>query len=92
MLTRTSLALLSSLSLASSAIVVKPRQSVTIPPECDVIPTWEVTTFSWFNSSQNLDCANEVDVRKSLDYPPNPQNRHPPLPKRGGGKEEKLFC
>ncbi|TEY86491.1 hypothetical protein BOTCAL_0007g00180 [Botryotinia calthae] len=38
------------------------RQSVTPPPECDVIPTWEVTEFSWFNSTHNLDCVNQVNV------------------------------
>ncbi|ATZ45909.1 hypothetical protein BCIN_01g06060 [Botrytis cinerea B05.10] len=38
------------------------RQSVTPPPECDVIPTWEVTEFSWFNSTHNLDCVHQVNV------------------------------
>lgn len=77
MLTRTSLALLSSLSLVSSAVVVKPRQTVTIPEECNVIPAWEVTTFSWFNSSQNLDCVNQANVRKlphHIALPPPPSS------------------
>lgn len=31
---------------------------VTIPPGCESIPTSQTwTTFSWFNSSHNLDCA-----------------------------------
>ncbi|KAF7958717.1 hypothetical protein EAE96_002251 [Botrytis aclada] len=38
------------------------RQSVTPPPECDVIPTWEVTNFNWFNSTHNLDCVDQSNV------------------------------
>ncbi|TGO31133.1 hypothetical protein BPAE_0001g00270 [Botrytis paeoniae] len=41
---------------------LKTRQSVTPPPECDVIPTWEVTDFIWFNSTHNLDCVNQANV------------------------------
>ncbi|RAL62507.1 hypothetical protein DID88_005072 [Monilinia fructigena] len=25
-------------------------------------PTWEVTNFLWYNSSHNLDCANQINV------------------------------
>ncbi|KUI55260.1 hypothetical protein VP1G_02666 [Cytospora mali] len=54
--------LLTPLSLAAGSPPLSPRQSLTPPAECDVIPTWEVTTFNWFNSSDNLDCVSEVDV------------------------------
>lgn len=47
----------------ASASVLDPRDSIAIPPECDVIPAWQVTNFLWFNSSHNLDCVSEVDVR-----------------------------
>lgn len=47
-----------------SASPLQLRQAVTPPPECNVIPTWEVTQFRWFNSSQNLDCVHQVNVRK----------------------------
>ncbi|KAK7733314.1 hypothetical protein SLS53_008211 [Cytospora paraplurivora] len=57
----TLLILLSSLSLTTSS-ALNPRQSLTPPAACDVIPTWEVTSFSWHNTSDNLDCANESDV------------------------------
>jgi len=56
--------LFASLSVVSGSNLIQSRQSVTPPPECDVIPTWEVTNFLWFNSSDNLDCANPVNVRK----------------------------
>lgn len=70
----TAAALLFSLSLASSSPTshLSPRQAVTPPPECDVIPVWEVTSFQWFNSSHNLDCVNQVDVRESLPKTPRP--------------------
>ncbi|ROW17163.1 hypothetical protein VPNG_01318 [Cytospora leucostoma] len=55
------LILLSSLSLATSS-ALNPRQSLTPPAACDVIPTWEVTSFSWHNTSDNLDCADESGV------------------------------
>ncbi|KUI67213.1 hypothetical protein VM1G_03541 [Cytospora mali] len=54
--------LLTPLSLATGLPPLSPRRSLTPPAECDVIPTWEVTTFNWFNSSDNLDCVSEVDV------------------------------
>ncbi|KAK2611739.1 hypothetical protein N8I77_005063 [Diaporthe amygdali] len=47
---------LSFLSLTQGA------QSLTPPAECDVIPTWEVTSFNWFNSSNNLDCVTESNA------------------------------
>ncbi|KAF7877482.1 hypothetical protein EAF04_001159 [Stromatinia cepivora] len=50
------------LSVVSSSPLLQSVQSVTPPPECDVIPTWEVTNFIWFNSSHNLDCVHQVDV------------------------------
>jgi len=56
--------LFASLSVVSGFNLIQSRQSVTPPPECDVISTWEVTNFFWFNSSDNLDCANPVNVRK----------------------------
>lgn len=49
---------LSFLSLTQGA------QSLTPPAECDVIPTWEVTSFNWFNSSNNLDCVTASNARK----------------------------
>lgn len=54
------LLLFTSLSL-SAGINLHPRQSLTPPPECDVIPAWEVTSFSWFNSTHNLDCASGAE-------------------------------
>lgn len=54
--TATLLILLSSLSLTTCS-ALHPRQSLTPPAACDVIPTWEVTSFSWHNTSDNLDCA-----------------------------------
>ncbi|CAD6448247.1 5f45502a-fe6c-4381-baf5-fd308ebb828e [Sclerotinia trifoliorum] len=47
---------------STSSPLPESTQSVTPPPECDVIPTWEVTNFIWFNSSHNLDCVNQVDI------------------------------
>lgn len=38
------------------------RQEVVPPPECDVIPPWVVTTFSWYNSTHNLDCVTGPDI------------------------------
>ncbi|KAF3765721.1 hypothetical protein M406DRAFT_356027 [Cryphonectria parasitica EP155] len=57
----TAILLLSCLRL-SRAKFINHRQRLTPPPECDVIPVWEVTTFEWFNSSHNLDCADESNV------------------------------
>lgn len=53
--------------LASPSLATGPgfhprSQALTPPAECDVIPTWEVTAFNWFNSSDNLDCVTEADV------------------------------
>lgn len=53
------------LSLSEAAAILNARQAVTPPPECDVIPTWEVTSFNWFNSSNNLDCVTQSNARKS---------------------------
>lgn len=52
------------LSIVRGAVILNPRQSVTPPSECDVIPTWEVTSFNWFNSSNNLDCVTQSNARK----------------------------
>lgn len=56
--------LLPFLSLTRGAAILNARQGVTIPAECDVIPTWEVTSFNWFNSSNNLDCVTQSNARK----------------------------
>lgn len=56
--------LLPFLSLARCAAIINERQSLTPPAECDVIPTWEVTSFNWFNSSSNLDCVTQANARK----------------------------
>lgn len=56
--------LLPLLSLSQGAALLNERQSVTPPEECDVIPTWEVTSFNWFNSSSNLDCVTQSNARK----------------------------
>lgn len=56
------LILLPSLALATNSALLSPRQPLTPPPACDVIPAWEVTTFVWFNSTHNLDCVTEADV------------------------------
>lgn len=52
------------LSLTQGAAILNARQGVAIPAECDVIPTWEVTSFNWFNSSNNLDCVTQSNARK----------------------------
>lgn len=52
------------LSFVRSTAVLDTRQSLTPPSECDVIPTWEVTSFNWFNSSNNLDCVTQANSRK----------------------------
>lgn len=62
--------LISFLSLGEAAAILNARQGVTPPPECDVIPTWEVTSFNWFNSSNNLDCVTQANARKSEEYTP----------------------
>lgn len=54
------------LGLARGAAILDARLSVTPPTECDVIPTWEITSFNWFNSSDNLDCVTQANARKSL--------------------------
>lgn len=54
------------LSLARGAAIVNARQALTPPAECDVIPTWEVTSFNWFNSSSNLDCVTQANARKFM--------------------------
>ncbi|KAJ0120613.1 hypothetical protein J7T55_015343 [Diaporthe amygdali] len=54
--------LLSFLSLTQGTAILNARQSFTPPAECDVIPTWEVTSFNWFNSSNNLDCVTESNA------------------------------
>lgn len=61
----------SSLAVVSASGTIQSRQSITLPTECDVIPTWEMTNFRWFNSSSNLDCVTEVDVRKYSQVKPN---------------------
>lgn len=69
--TTSAMALFSTLSsLAASAVIVGPRDSIPIPPECDVIPAWEIASFSWFNSSQNLDCVSQNNVRTLRNIPP----------------------
>ncbi|KAH8787859.1 hypothetical protein F5883DRAFT_531009 [Diaporthe sp. PMI_573] len=50
------------LSLTQGAAIINARQGVTPPAECDVIPTWEVTSFNWFNSSNNLDCVTQANA------------------------------
>lgn len=61
--TTTLLALLTNLAHPTAANPLnQTRPSLTPPPECDVIPTWAVTTFTWHNSTHNLDCASEADV------------------------------
>lgn len=62
--------LLSFLSLSEAAAILNARQAVTPPPECDVIPTWEVTSFNWFNSSNNLDCVTQANARKFGEFIP----------------------
>lgn len=56
------LLLFPTLALTTSSALLSPRQPLTPPPACDVIPAWEVTTFAWFNSTHNLDCVTEADV------------------------------
>ncbi|KAG8156892.1 hypothetical protein KVR01_013305 [Diaporthe batatas] len=56
------LILLPLISLAQGAAVLSARQGVTIPAECDVIPTWEITSLNWFNSSNNLDCVTQSNA------------------------------
>lgn len=60
--TTTLLLLLTSLGRSTSSTVLHPRQSLTPPTECDVIPAWDVTSFRWFNSTNNLDCVSEANV------------------------------
>jgi hypothetical protein len=50
------------LPLTILAMPLAPRQPITPPPECDVIPVWSVTTFSWYNSTHNLDCVTGPDI------------------------------
>lgn len=59
-------------SLARGAAILNARHSSTPPEECDVIPTWEVTSFNWFNSSNNLDCVTEANARKLENEPSTP--------------------
>lgn len=54
------------LTLGRGAAILNARQSVTPPTECNVIPTWEITSFNWFNSSDNLDCVTQANARKSF--------------------------
>ncbi|KAG4029934.1 hypothetical protein MFRU_014g02250 [Monilinia fructicola] len=73
------LLLLLLLSTASCTPHLPPRQSITPLPECDVIPTWEMTNFLWYNSPHNLDCANPVDVHRNPNRNPSPKT-NPPSP------------
>lgn len=71
-------------SLARGAAILNARQSLTPPEECDVIPTWKVTSFNWFNSSNNLDCVTQANARKSEN------ERFTLLKEQGKGKRKSM--
>lgn len=43
---------------ATSSTTSSTAPSVTVPPGCNVPKTFSMTSFKWFNSTHNLDCAN----------------------------------
>ncbi|KAL3480469.1 hypothetical protein BJX99DRAFT_254460 [Aspergillus californicus] len=52
-----------SLSTAASSLAHSLRPRSITPPEGCPLPTWEVSSFNWYNGSHSLDCIhNEVDI------------------------------